>query len=235
MVPDFSLRSDRLELMDDPDVDDALLDNTLAELARVNAVLGGYSPSLGGIADLASQRRELTVLDVGCGGGDTARVLARWADRQEIRLQVLGIDLLPTAIDHARRHSQNWPNLKFEQIDLFNLDDPSAFDIVHAALMLHHLPDARAQQALVQMHRLSRLGVVINDLHRHRVPYYASRILLPAISKNPMIRHDGALSILRAFRRPELLALVDDADLPRPQLRWRFPFRWQLVIPGTTP
>lgn len=227
----FSTRSHRSELMDDPDVDPALLCQTLDDLARVNTVLGGYSPSIQGVARLSKGATSVSVLDVGTGGGDTPRRLIQWADSRNIDLSVRGIDLSPVAAEFARMQCSDFPRIHIEQCDLFSMSGSQRFDIVHAALMLHHLDDTRAIQGLQKMYELSRLGVVINDLHRHPLAYLGSRVILPVLSKNHLIRHDGSLSILRAFTRRELSTLTDEAGLPRPQIRWFPLFRWQLIIP----
>jgi hypothetical protein len=71
---DFDSRSTALELMDEPGLDPAELAETLGELAFVNKFLGGHASTLDGMARLIPpDRREFDVLDVGSGGGDTAR------------------------------------------------------------------------------------------------------------------------------------------------------------------
>ncbi len=232
--PNFSVRSDRRELMDDLTIQGRELHETLDGLERINRFLRGYEPSLAGIASLIManpQQREFSVLDVGTGSADTPRQLSRWAKLNNIQMKIHGIDLTPTTIKHARMRTLNYSNIQIEQRDLFEIEHHLQFDIVHAALMLHHLNDVDAIRALRKMYKLSLLGVVINDLHRHLVNFAGSRILLPLLSKSRLVRHDGPLSVLRAFTRKELVSLVKRADLPEPEIRWRTPFRWQVVIP----
>lgn len=232
--PNFSARSNRQELMDDLTIQGSELHETLDGLERINRVFRGYEPSIGGIAALIAAhpyQREFSVLDVGTGSADTPRVLSRWAKLKNVQLKIHGIDLTPTTIKHARMRSLNYPNIHIEQRDLFLIEPHLQFDIVHAALMLHHLNDDDAIRALRKMYKLSLLGVVINDLHRHPLNFAGSRMFLPMLSKSRLIRHDGPLSVLRAFTRRELISLIKRADLPTPHIRWRSPFRWQVVIP----
>lgn len=226
----FSTRSHRSELMDDPDVDPAILRQTLDDLERVNAVLGGYPPSIQGVARLSKGATSVSVLDVGTGGGDIPRRLIPWAEERNLDLSVRGIELSPVAAEHARVRCADFPRIHIEQCDLFEMSGSERFDIVHAALMLHHLDDPQAIEGLQKMYELCRRGVVINDLHRHPLAYFGSRIVLPLLSRNKLIRHDGSLSILRAFRRRELQKLVHRAGLPRPRIRWFPLFRWQMII-----
>ena len=230
MTIDFSQRSERTELMDEPTIEARELEETLEDLARVNRFFGGYSPSIRGVADLVGERRRASVLDVGTGSGDTPRRLVRWGRRHQKSFDITGIDLSPETIDYARRRSSSFDEIDFEVCDLFEMPPESSFDVVHAALMLHHLPDEDAVAGLRKMYEMSRLGVVINDLHRHPVAYAGSRMLLPVLSKNRLIRHDGPLSVLRAFRKEELETLAVRAGLPHFRIRWQPMFRWQLVI-----
>lgn len=231
MKTDFSTRSTRRELMDDPSIDEGELAKTLDDLGVVNAVLGGHRTSVAGLEELVgTHRRSLTVLDIGAGGGDLIRRLCRWAQRRGIDFYGKGIDLSPKAVRHARRRSRFYCNAEFECRDLFELPEEPVFDVVHASLLLHHLSDEEAVEGLRIMYAASRSGVVINDLHRHPVGYYGARTILPVLSRNRLVRHDGPLSILRAFRREELQQLVERAGLPPAKIRWRPMFRWQCII-----
>lgn len=227
---DFSVRSKTPELMDDPSIEVWELEETLDDLARVNAFLGGYSPTLEAVQRVVGRRKALSVLDVGTGCGDGARRLVEWGRKRGVAVEVTGIDVSAATVRHARRRSSGYEEVKFELRDLFAMKGQRRYDIVHAALMLHHLDDGEAVAGLQKMYRLSRLAVVVNDLHRHRVSYLGSRLILPVLSSNRLIRHDGPLSVLRAFTKGELRELVAAAGLPRPEIRWRPLFRWQMVI-----
>lgn len=227
---DFSKRNNLEELMDNPDLSFEEMAGTLRGLGRVNRVLGGYGPSLDGLARLVGGQRSITVLDVGAGGGDTILAMTQWGRRKGIEVKIEGIDLSDAIVSYARQRTRKISNVEIRRANLFEIEGQEKFDIVHAALMLHHLSDEEVIHALVQMHRLARRGVVINDLHRHRLGYLASRMVLPAISRNRLVRHDGPVSILRAFQRQELVDFVRRARLPEPELRWWPFFRWQMIL-----
>jgi SAM-dependent methyltransferase len=217
--------------MDAPDLDPVELADCLEGLAFLNAALGGYSTTLGALARLIpSGRREFDVLDVGSGGGDTARRIVEWARRRGLSARVHGIDLAPEAVACARRRNAGVRGLEFTAQDLFDLPSTRKYDIVHAALFLHHLPDDAAVKALSKMYELCRMGLVINDLHLHPVAYYSIEWLTALLSKNRLIRHDAPLSVLRAFRRPSLERLARRASLPAPEISWNWAFRWRMVV-----
>jgi len=227
----FAARSRQAELMDDAGVEAPELESTLAELEVVNRWLNAYGPSLAGIeALLPPGRDELSVLDIGSGGGDFARRLVDWGAARRLKVTIRGIDLLPAAVDYADGLSRSYPTLSFAVGDLFDLGDAAEFDVVHSAQVLHHFDPERAPLALARMFSLAKLGVVVNDLHRHPVAYYSIKLLTSLLSRNRLIRNDAPLSVLRGFTRNALFNLVRDAALPAPEVGWRWAFRWQMVI-----
>ncbi len=217
--------------MDDLTVQGPELERTLREIEFVNKTLGGYGPSLEGLSALLPPgQRELTVLDVGTGSGDIPRKMVRWGRRRGIRVHVTGIDLTDTSIELARRSSGDQQDLDFRVQDLFALPDRPAFDVVHAAATLHHFVGDDAQRALGKMFRVARLGVVINDFHRHRLAWLGIRILTALFSGSRLVRNDGPLSVLRSFHRAELEQMCAAEGLPAPQIVWRPMFRWRMIV-----
>lgn len=87
-----------------------------------------------GLADLPPGS---TVLDVGCGIGGSARILAR-----DYGLQVLGISISPGQIRRARALTPADLNCRFAVMDALALDLPDAsFDAVWSVEAGPHMPD----------------------------------------------------------------------------------------------
>lgn len=230
MAPDFSTRSTRDERLEDPSIAPHRVRQTLDDLATLNDRLGGPAPSIDGIEALATDRRRLSILDVGTGAGADPRRFVDWGRDNGVDVRVTGIELDETAAEHAHHRCRDVPEVTIEHRDLFDLEGHRQFDIVHAALMLHHLPGDRAAAGLSRMWELSRRGVVVNDLHRHPVAYWGSHLVLRLVSTNPIIHHDGAVSILRGFRRDELLEMARTIGAPVPRILWWPLFRWQMIV-----
>ena len=217
--------------MDDPSIGGPELERTLDELAVINRTLGGTRVSWRGVsALLPTNQPEVSLLDVGTGAAATPRHLVEQARARGVRLRVRGIDLSDTTVAHARSRCTGWPEITVERQNLYTLGAEDRVDIVHSSLVLHHFPGEEAIRALAAMWRLARVGVVINDLHRHPVAWVSIRGLTRVFSKNRLIRSDGAISVLRAFSRAELLALATQAGLPPPELRWEPMFRWLMIF-----
>jgi len=73
----FSRRSDQKELIDDLNCNGEHLMQTLRELKTINRLLGGNHVTTDGIGALLkdSPSKKISIIDVGCGGGDMIRVM----------------------------------------------------------------------------------------------------------------------------------------------------------------
>jgi ubiquinone/menaquinone biosynthesis C-methylase UbiE len=94
----------------------------------------------------------------------------------------------------------------------------SEFDVAHCSLLLHHLGPNEAVAALRELRRVSRRGVVVNDLRRGFLPIAATAVAVVALGRSRVTRSDGVASARSAYTLPELDRLLADAGL---SVRWR--------------
>ncbi len=210
------------------------LEQALAQLRRINGLLGAAWPTLEGVARFwvkAGRPRRLHVLDVGAGSGDNNHVLLRWADRAGIDLLLTLTDLNPETCAAASRYWCGEPRVATRQADLFALDRGCA-DIVTASMVLHHIPTAELPRALGSMAGAARLGVVVNDLHRHWLAWSFIKGATALLSRNRMIRSDAPLSVARGFTAADFQALRTAPGLEGLRYGWRPLFRFLAVLPG---
>jgi hypothetical protein len=73
------------------------------------------------------------------------------------------------------------------------------------------------------------VGVVVNDLDRTRLNLAGALVLAKLATRNRYTRHDGPLSVRRAYRVPEVANLLRSAGL-RPVRIFRGPFRHRYAI-----
>jgi ubiquinone/menaquinone biosynthesis C-methylase UbiE len=93
----------------------------------------------GKLVDVLAEKKERSLLDVGCGGGQSAIRLKELYPY----LQLTGIDLSPDQITRARQRAQQKRlALEFEVADAQSLPYPDAsFDIVYSFGSAKHWPD----------------------------------------------------------------------------------------------
>jgi SAM-dependent methyltransferase len=221
--------------MDDPEVKGEVLRTALRDLRRINRLLGGLRASTAGLAPMLDGRSSLHVLDVGSGTGDYLAHFVRHGARRGVRIRATGIDLNPRTVGHGRAWlDATLPPVLRSAVDLeigdaLDLPYPDdAVDVAHAALFLHHFHGDAAVRLLREMDRVSRHGLLVNDLHRHPLAHLGIWALSRAASLSPMVQHDGPLSVRRGFRRADLQALAGAAGLPSVTVRWHWAFRWTL-------
>lgn len=230
---DFSTRTEGKEWMDDPTMDGEDLYRALRNLRWINRLLGGYRASFSVLGPLLRRRPALEILDVGTGLGDYLAPLVTTGCCHKTRVRATGIDLNPRTVGYGRAWLDRTlppslrPQAQIEVADALRLPyEDDSFDVAHAALFLHHFHGREAEQLLREMDRVSRRGIVVNDLHRHPLAYAGIWLLTRLLPVSPMVRHDGPLSVRRGFRRHELMSLFDSAGLESPLVRWHWPFRW---------
>lgn len=209
--------TDAVELLDGPLNDPAELAGNLRDLRRINRRLGGVDLSAAAIEALAAHRDELTMIDVGTGGADIPVALIARACERGRRLHVVGLDSRPEILVAAVRANPaiavtDWLELHVGDGRSLRYPDRS-FDVAHASLVVHHLDPAGAVELLREMGRVARLGVVINDLHRSRFGWLGAWLIGHLLTRNRMTRHDGPLSVRRAYRATEMAEMIRAAGL----------------------
>ncbi len=219
--------------MDDPNVDEATLKAALAEVTRVNKYLGGQQVTLEGLRyffDRFSQK-SYTILDVGCGDGAMLRSIANFARKRSIAVKLIGIDINPKSIALAQKRSQDFPELSFQVQDVFKLNETHLeIDIITSTLTMHHFNDAEILKFLAQFLKLANLGVVINDLQRSTIAYRLFQAYSRVFMKSAMARHDGLISIERAFTKNELLSYTSKLGVQSFSIKWRWAFRYLWIL-----
>ncbi|MFD2785026.1 methyltransferase domain-containing protein [Hymenobacter rubripertinctus] len=233
-MADLRARSHQEELMDDLTLASEELRQNLDELETVNTWLGGYAPVLDALDRLRPHlpaTRPLRLADLGSGGGDTLRRIARWARRRGVGVELVGVDANAFMLDYAAAKCAQYPEIRFQQADIFSPTfRQQPFDVLTASLFCHHFSDDQLTTMLAQWHQQAGVAVIINDLHRHWLAYHSIRWLTRLLGGSRLVRHDAPLSVARAFTRPELQRLLAAAGIGRYTLRWRWAFRWQVVI-----
>jgi len=97
--------------------------------------------------------------------------------RQECEREVRRIDANPNIVEYARRNGES-SNITFECTNILSKEfESKTFDIAIATLFFHHFSFEELVNILKKLHAQVRIGIVINDLHRHPLAYYSIKLL----------------------------------------------------------
>jgi SAM-dependent methyltransferase len=208
------------EWMDRPDLAPAELERALRTLARVNRVFGGTRAVLRHLPYLSGALPPpLRVLDVGSGYADIPRAIVRWARRRRRPIEITALDRHVGTLAVAARACAMYPEIRVCDGDALALPFPSAsFDLVLASQILHHMEGTEPIRFLRELARVARHGILVHDLRRGVWPHAVTWAALHVISRSPVIRHDGPLSIQRAYLPAELDALARAAGWRAPRV-----------------
>ncbi len=234
MAVSFSQRSTAPEIMDDLNYHDKVIFQTLRELDFINQWLGGNSVTLNALEKIwkeIPENKEVTIVDLGCGSGAMLRLIAEKASQQKRKIQLTGIDANLHIVGYAKRQSTYFENLHFEAINVFSNEfNHQSFDIIIATLFLHHFSDGELVNLFTSMKKQAKIGIIVNDIHRHPLAYFSIKWLTSLFSKSSIVKFDAPLSVLRAFTRKELELILYKAGIENYELEWKWAFRWQLII-----
>ena len=229
---DTSHRSSEMEIMDDFTMEGVLFRDTLDKLEIINRLLGGNSVTINGLKNLLknqSKNKTITIVDLGCGNGDILRDVAKFGRKNNYSFNLIGIDANLAATEYAKELSKEYSELSFKTIDILSEDfKKQSYDVVLCTLFLHHFKNEELISFLKTTTNKATIGVVVNDLHRHKLAYYLFK-LIGFFIKNKMVRQDGLTSVLRAFKRKDLENIAKEIKVHF-SIQWKWAFRYLWIL-----
>lgn len=227
---DFSARAELTELMDAPDLDEAIYRRCLRDLASVNRITFTHRPTLRWLAHATRHYPKgatLSVLDVAYGQGDLLRAIAHWAEKRGFVAQLSGVDLNPRSAIAARAATPPGLSIDYRTGDVFDFSPVPPPDFIVTSQFTHHLTDAEIVRLLHWLEAHAQRGWHIADLHRHAFAYYGFPLLARLMRWHRIVRTDGAISIARAFTRRDWEILLRQAGL-NAKIAWHMAFRFSV-------
>jgi len=225
----FKTRSYQKELLDGEDIPFPAIAQTMRELNTINTLLGGHAITLSGFKQLLKDKKEITVCEIGCGGGDNLVAIVKFCQDNKIKIKCIGIDYNKECIAFAKQNEYLKDNTEFIYSDYAAVNFTNSPDIIFSSLFCHHFRDEELAVQLNWMKKHARLGFFINDLQRHWLAYYLIHILTQLFSKSYLVKNDASLSVARGFKKSEWQSLFSKAKIINFHIQWKWAFRYLVV------
>ncbi len=204
----FRQRSYEKELLDRHDIPFEAIERNMQELDTINTWLGGHGITIDGLKKLLKNKRQASIAEIGCGGGDNLAVLYDYCLRRKIGIKLTGIDINPHCVSIARKRlpgsEASFILSDFRRVSFGN-EKP---DIIFSSLFCHHFTDEQLVDMLKWMQSNAGEGFFINDLQRHPFAYHAIRLLTKWFSRSWLVKNDAPLSVLRGFHKKRVGAVI---------------------------
>ncbi len=227
-------RTSKEEFLDDFSLEGDELRDALDKIATINQWLGGNQVTIDGIKKLLTtypKESLVSIVDIGCGNGDMCRAVVDFARQEKRNVQVLGIDANAYTVSHAKASSSNYPAIDYATMNVFDESFTSVeYDIALCTLTLHHFTDEEILHLMSLLVNKARIGVVINDLQRSGLAYRLFQLICFIFRLSELSKQDGLTSILRGFKKQDLVSYSNQLRVKAYSIKWRWAFRYQWII-----
>lgn len=234
-------RSGELEILDHGRIDGVpvpreVLARSLAHVEAVDRWLGGARALRSTLERRLPPEGRVRILDVGTGNGRLLRRVVAAVARPRRSCIGVGVEIDAASLAIAGFESTASPTppgppalVRADGLRLPLAD--ASVDVAMCVLTLHHFAADDAVSLLREMGRVARRAVLVSDLRRSVPAWWGARLLASTVWRhNPVTRHDGPLSVRRAFTAGELEALGRAAGLSAVTVR-RVPL-FRLMLEG---
>ena len=196
---DYTHRSGKKELLDRDDIPFRDIVKNMQELDFINTWLGGHSITLRGIKKLTGPKKDITVCEIGCGGGDNLNAIYKFCNRKNITAKFGGIDINADCIAFAEKNSII-ESVSFIVSDYKKVEfEDRKPDIIFSSLFCHHFSKDELIDMLRWMKKNAGIGFFINDLHRHPLAFNFIKIATKLFSRSYLVKHDARFQCFGDF------------------------------------
>jgi ubiquinone/menaquinone biosynthesis C-methylase UbiE len=192
------------------------IDSALHAVTLANRRFGGVrlharllQRALARMSPTVSQMTRPHILEVASGRADVLQAaLLRLGGASGVTPDVTLLDRSAVHLPDPRAWPAELPPPHVLAGDALDLPFQAAsVDIVSCCLFLHHLEPPQIARYLAEAQRVARVAVVINDLERTVIHYRLAK-LNRIIDRSRISRHDGPVSVRRAYTRGELARML---------------------------
>ncbi len=223
------VRSREREIMDDPDSDRELLENTLRQFPRTNRLLSRMHHLLDRyfLRDMearlkthrVSRDKTFTILDVGAGACDIPLWLAAQARKRGIPVDITCIDHDSRVVEFARERVAHDPDVTVQPGSA--LDIAGRYDYIMCNHVLHHLDDGEIRRFFQGTYHSCGRRILINDLLRSYWSIIGFWLFATCFLRDSFARTDGIISVRKGFRRVEIEEIIATCPWSTPGTDYR--------------
>jgi ubiquinone/menaquinone biosynthesis C-methylase UbiE len=227
-------RSYEKELMDSDKIDFDELSINLKELELINKLTGGTPLSFKHLYNKIKHIKsdEIHIVDIGFGAGDMLIELVKKRHLFPFKIRITALDIMPEAMQYVEQfHPELIREVNFVIGDYkqwFSVGNKT--DIIHAGLFCHHFTDNELVEFFNIVKQHANIGAIINDLHRSKIAYYGIKLPTYLLSKSSYTKNDAPLSVLRGFKKNELIEILKNAGIVDYKIKWQWAFRYIIDI-----
>lgn len=215
-------RSHTKEALDNLELEGKQLEETLSGLSKINGWFGNTSQTIKAVQEQFRKHELNTIVDLGCGGGDNLIAIAKWAQSQNKKIKLIGIDGNQNSLEYANSRSDF--DIDFIQADILspNFELPKC-DVLISSHFIYHFQDDELVTFMKKAQTKVKKAIVLSELRRS----YIARILFYPFGLffNKMVRSDGLKAIRRSFTKQELSNLLGKSGFTNYIVKNRFIFR----------
>ena len=219
--------------MDQETLTEADAADILRTLETINACLGGVGATLWHLSRFSRHwdpGQRIRIIDWGTGGADVPRAIIRWARSLGFHVEIVGVDNNLVSLEYAKIACRSYPEIQLAQADVTKTPDfQEPFDYAISSLTLHHLSNAEIVDLLKKSDRFAVRGIIMNDLKRSTRAWAWIWALSRLARTHSIVRHDGPLSVKRAFTPQELRNFARLADVTYTRVYTHFGYRLTLA------
>lgn len=214
--PDFGSRHPGPEWMD-LGLSESQKRQNYHEIDRINRFMGVYEALFRTLVRVSKgyAHKPLRILECGSGSGASMVALLKKAQKRHLLWEWTAVDVDPLACALAKEKLANAGlsnqarvvQDKAERV----LATQGPFDVMVGSLFLHHLSSSEILELWTFAQSHLRLGMIWDDLERRPLSFYGFRLLSFVLDFSEVSRHDGALSILRSFKRNDWISMAENS------------------------
>lgn len=225
-------RSAEKEKLDDLFLHGETLHKALQSLAWINRWFGNHHAVVKAIISIyKKEKHPLTIVDLGCGGGDLILAVAKALQKNKIRFIITGIDGNVNTLEYAKAKCAGFPEISFLQTDILSneFSIPPCDILISSHFMYHFTADELTRFFRNNVRRVST-AVIFSELNRSRLAMFLFKISSFVLPISKLAKEDGLLAIKRSFTKKEWLAMLQQAGIETYSLRSVPLFRILLTI-----